>query len=122
MGNRLKNSGQNKKSIFGKIEDLLNKGGMFSDGVPSKYFPQLFFFLFLGVFYIGYTHYASKLARKTNKLKKEVEDLRADYTTMKANYMYESKLSEVSKKVKEYGLSESSTSPMKIKITESEYK
>ena len=119
MGNKLKNSSQN--SLFSKIENLLNKGGMFSEGVRSKYFPQLFFFLFLGVFYIGYTHYANKLARKTNTLKKEVEDLRADYTTMKANYMFESKLSEVSKKVKEYGLSESSSSPTKIKVKESEY-
>ena len=107
--------------MFSKIENLLNKGGMFNDGVPSKYFPQLFFLLFLGVLYIGYTHYANKLARKTNTLKKEVEDLRADYTTMKANYMLESKLSEVSKKVKKYGLSESSDSPVKVKVKPSEY-
>ena len=120
MENRLKDSKQ--QSLFRKIEKVLSKGEIFKDGVPSKYFPQLFFFLFLGVTYIGYTHYVNKLARKTDTLKKQVEDLRADYTTMKANYMYESKLSEVSKKVKEYGLREPSSYPTKIKVKASEYR
>ena len=119
MSNEEKNT--EKTSAFSRIENLLNKGSIFSDGVPSRYFPQVFFVLFLGVFYIGYTHYANKLARKSNTLKKEVEDLRADYTTMKANYMIESKLSEVSKKVAQYGLNESSHSPTKIKVKPEEY-
>lgn len=120
MANKLKNDSGNKKSLFTRIENLLSKGGIFEDGVPAKYFPKVFFFLFLGIVYIGYTHYANKLARKTDKLKKEVEDLRADYTTMKANYMLESKLSEVSKKVKEFGLEESSDSPVKVKVKKDE--
>ena len=120
MSNRLKND-SGKTSVFGRIESLMSKGGVFEDGVPAKYFPKILFFLLLGVLYIGNTHYANRLARKTNKLKKEVEDLRADYTTMKANYMLESKLSEVSKKVRVYGLSESSNSPVKIKVTKEEY-
>ncbi|MFK7900929.1 MAG: FtsL-like putative cell division protein [Cyclobacteriaceae bacterium] len=122
MSNELKHiDSKEGKSIFARVENTLSKGGLFDDGVPTKYFPHIFFFLFLGVFYIGYTHYANKVARRTNKLKKEVEDLRADYTTMKANYMYESKLSEVAKKVTSYGLSESNKSPIKIKVPADEY-
>mgnify|MGYP001796119542 FL=1 len=50
-------------------------------------------------------------------MKKEIEDLRADYTTLKADYMYASKQSEVAKKVEKLGIKESLRPPEKITIT-----
>jgi hypothetical protein len=54
-------------------------------------------------------------------LENEVEDLRADVTTLEAEYMFSSKQSEVAKNVKTLGLEESKQPPYKIVIDESEY-
>ena len=86
-----------------------------------KYMPNLLFTLALCIFYIGNSHYAEKTIRKIDKLKKEVQDLRADYTTLKADYMFASKQSEVARKVNNKGLRESSTPPNKIILEEGEY-
>jgi hypothetical protein len=50
-----------------------------------------------------------------------VEDLRADYTTLKSDLMFSSKQSEVARKVKEYGLKETLTPPYKVVVNKDEY-
>ena len=75
----------------------------------------------LSLFYIGNTHYAEKTVRKINNVQAEVEDLRADYTTMKSDLMFASKQSEVAKKVKVFGLEESLEPPHKIVVEKGEY-
>ena len=81
-----------------------------------KYIPHVVFLAFIGIFYIGNTHYAERTMRKIEVLEVEVEELRADYTSLKADYMFSSKQSEVAKKVKGIGLEESKTPPNKIII------
>jgi hypothetical protein len=71
--------------------------------------------------YVGNTHYAESTQRKVNKLQTEVEDMRADYTTLKAEYMYAKLQSEVAKKVKDRGLEESQTPAYKIVLKEREH-
>ena len=46
----------------------------------------------------------------------EVEDLRADYTTLKADLMFASKQSEVARQVSEIGLKESLKPPYKVVV------
>lgn len=75
----------------------------------------------LGLFYISNTHYADKTVRRINELQAEVEDLRADYTTTKADLMFASKQSEVARKVSAFGLKESLKPPYKIVVNEDEY-
>ena len=79
---------------------------------------HLRFVAVLCVVYIGSRHYAEKKIRTIDKLETAVEDLRADYTTLKADYMYASKQSEVAKEAKRLGLKESNVSPYKIVVTE----
>ena len=110
-----------RSGVFGWIERAIKMDSLFEEGVPVYYLPYVLFVVVLGLFYIGNTHYADKTNRKIIKLEREVEDLRADYTTLKADYMYSSKQSEVAKKVKELGLVESQEPPYKIEIEESEY-
>ena len=62
-----------------------------------------------------------KLVRKIAKMKVEVNDLRADYTTLKAELMFKSKQSEVAKEVQSIGLEESMVPPQKIDLEEIEY-
>jgi len=59
--------------------------------------------------------------RKINNVQTEVEDLRADYTTLKSDLMFSSKQSEVAKKVNAFGLKESLTPPYKVVVEKGEY-
>jgi hypothetical protein len=72
--------------------------------------------MFLTLLYIGNTHYGYRMNRNIQKLKLETEDLRADYTTLKSDYMEASKQSEVARKVAAYGLVESSSPPFRITV------
>ncbi len=112
---------EEKKKVFGGITDRFKMEKLFEEGVPVKYLPYALFIAALLIFYIGNSHYAERTIRQTDKTKTEVEDLRADYTTLKAELMFASKQSEVAKKVAPYGLEESYKPPYKIVIKEGEY-
>ncbi|WP_317206652.1 FtsL-like putative cell division protein [Hymenobacter sp. 15J16-1T3B] len=107
---------QSTWSIFSLVEKVLNVDGLFRDGVPVHYLPHTLFVMFLILVYIGNTHYAARMNRSIQRLKTETEDLRADYTTLSADYMEASKQSEVARKVAAYGLVESSSPPFSIKV------
>jgi hypothetical protein len=105
-----------KGSIFSLIEKTFS-AGMFAEGLPVKYLPHILWVSFLIILYIANAHYAEKTTRKIDKMKLEVEDLRADFTTQKSEYMYASKQSEVARKVLERGLTESKVPPVLIDKT-----
>ena len=108
-------------SLFSGIEKKLRLESYFEEGFPVHKLPKILFVLALGMVYISNTHYTEKTVRKINAMQAEVEDLRADYTTLKADLMFASKQSEVARKVKSMGLTESLKPPYKIEIEEGEY-
>jgi hypothetical protein len=108
-------------SLFRRIENYIKVDGLFEKGVPVIFLPKIMFITLLVIFYIANSHYTDKTVRKIDKIKLEVENLRADYTTQKYEYMKESMQSEVAKKVAAIGLEESSVPPFKIVLKESEY-
>lgn len=108
-------------SVFSGLEKKLKLESYFEEGFPVQHLPKIIFVMALGLFYIGNTHYAEKTVRKINHVQAEVEDLRADYTTMKSDLMFASKQSEVAKKVKAIGLEESLEPPHKIVVEKGEY-
>lgn len=107
--------------MFQAFDGLLQMDQFFADGVPVKFIPYILFLTVIGVFYIGNGHHAERNIREITTLQREVEDLRADYTTLKAEYMFGSKQSEVAKKIAPKGLKESLTPPEKIEISRHEY-
>lgn len=113
--------GEPGKSVFSGMEKHLNLEGYFEEGFPIQHLPKILFVVALVLFYIGNTHYAEKTVRKINNVQAEVEDLRADYTTLKSDLMYASKQSEVARKVKAYGIKESLIPPTKVVVEEGEY-
>lgn len=113
--------GESGTSVFSGLEKKLNLESYFEEGFPIQYLPKILFVLGIALFYIGNTHYAEKTVRKINHIQAEVEDLRADYTTLKSDLMFASKQSEVAIKVKAYGLKESLTPPTKVVVEEGEY-
>ncbi|HEY8511171.1 MAG TPA: FtsL-like putative cell division protein [Cyclobacteriaceae bacterium] len=109
------------KGLFSRIEKVLRLENYFEEGFPVAHLPKIAFVMVLGIFYISNTHYAEKTIRQINRLRVEVEDLRADYTTRKADLMLAGKQSEVAKKVKPLGLKESLEPPFKIVVRKGEY-
>ena len=118
----IKRVGKGKgKSLFSGLEKKIKLENYFEEGFPVEYLPKILFIVVLSLFYIGNTHYAEKTVRRINQMQAEVEDLRADYTTLKSDLMFASKQSELARKVKTLGLKESLTPPFKIVIEEGEY-
>ena len=108
-------------SVFSGLEKRMRLETYFEDGFPVKYLPKILFGMVLSLIYISNTHYAEKTTRAINKAQSEVEDLRADFTTLKADVMFASKQSEVARRVKSLGLKESVKPPYKIIVREGEY-
>lgn len=109
------------KGMFAGMEKKLKLESYFEEGFPVQYLPKILFIMVLGLVYISNTHYAEKTVRKINTIRAEVEDLRADYTTLKSDLMFASKQSEVARKVKALGLKESLKPPYKVAIEKGEY-
>ncbi len=110
-----------RSSLFSGLEKKLKLETYFEEGFPVQYLPNILFVLFLSLLYIGNTHYAEKTTRAINKAQSEVEDLRADFTTLKADLMFAGKQSEVARRVKPLGLKESLHPPHKIEVEKGEY-
>lgn len=107
---------------FSGLEKKLKLESYFEEGFPVQYLPKILFAVLLSLLYIeNNTHHAEKATRKIDKMQSEVEDLRADYTTLKADIMYASKQSEVARRVKDLGLKESLNPPFKVVVDKSEY-
>lgn len=84
------------------------------DLIPIRYFYYFLWVVMLLVLYERMGYLSEQYVRKSLILKKEVEDLRAEYTTIKAEYMKSGKQSEIIDKVKAMGLEENLTPPHKI--------
>jgi len=108
-------------SIFNLLDRYTKMDVIFQDGLPVKFLPYILYLMIVALFYIGNTHYAEKTIRKIDKIKLETEDLRADYTTLKSDYMEASKQSEVARNVAPTGLIESSSPPYQIEVHGEEY-
>ena len=105
-----------RKSIFTWIEEKLDVTGILGEGVPVQLVPPIGFITLLALIYIGGNHRAENMVRKIEKAQQEVEDLRADVTTLEAEYMLSSMQSEVAKRVAAQGLEELNQPPIKIEV------
>lgn len=106
------------KGFFSLLDKVLPMDESIGEVIHLRFLPQILFVAALCVVYIGSRHYAEKKIRNIDKLETAVEDLRADFTTLKAAYMKDSKQSSVAVKAARLGLKESNVSPYKIVIPE----
>lgn len=114
----VKEAKRSKNSVFSLIDNNMKMESAFGNGLPVKYIPYILYITFLGVLYIANIHFSDRMNRRIVELRKVVEDLKSDHTTMKANNMKDSKLSSVAEKVEEMGLKEANTSPQIIIVEE----
>ena len=108
-------------SIFALLDKYANVDALFEHGVPLKFMPHVLILTGITLFDIGNTHFAEKTIRTIDKIKVETEDLRADFTTLKSEYMEASKQSEVARNVAPLGLVESSSPPYQVIVPADEH-
>lgn len=94
----------------------MNLADIFRDGIPARYLPKVAFSFFMCLLYIGISHQSNRTIQRLNRSKTLLEDLRVNYTTQKAELMYQSKQSEIARLVAPFGLEESETPPQKISL------
>ncbi|HSJ68968.1 MAG TPA: FtsL-like putative cell division protein [Anditalea sp.] len=104
-----------KKNLFTMIDEKINITGIIGEGIPVRLVPPFLYAATLALIYIWSNHRAENTIRKIERVQQEVEDLRADVTTLEADYMYSSKQSEVAKKIEVLGIYEIDAPPTKIK-------
>ena len=81
-----------------------------------QYLPYFIFITILGVLYIANTYYSERVITEITKLDKEVDVLKRDYSTLKYQYIYHSKQTEIAKKVRGLGLIENDEPVIKIQV------
>jgi len=116
MSKNIYKASKKKTGLFTYLENHMPFGGLFIDGLPSRYLPLVLYSFLLGLLYIGNTHYYEKNLRKAEKLEQEVEALRVTFTTLQSSYMLASKQSMVAQQVAALGLYESNKPPFKIVV------
>lgn len=107
---------QKKQGLFTYLERKLCFENFAVQGLPGRYIPRLLLTFCIGIFYVGNTHYHEKMVRKIGQLEQETAALRVDYTTLQADYMFDSKQSEIAHRVAKMGLYEAPHPPLKIKL------
>lgn len=83
---------------------------------PIKYLDGTLFLLLLGLIVVFFRINAERQMRQLRKANEEVNNLRAAYTILKANYMKMGKQSELAPKVEKFGLKESRQTPQRIVV------
>ena len=104
------------KTVFTWLEEKLDVKGILGEGVPVQLVPPVGFLVLLALIYIYSNHRAEKMTRTIEKAQQEVEDLRADVTTLEAEYMQSSMQSEVAKRVAKLEIYELNQPPIKIEV------
>ncbi len=104
-----------KMNLSNSIRHFVS-GNFLSHEDTVAWLPFVFFIASLGLVYIANGYYAEGQVRKLNRLSEELKDLRSEYVISKADLMFVSKQSEVSKAASVIGLKESIHPPKKISV------
>ncbi|WP_419241705.1 FtsL-like putative cell division protein [Cardinium endosymbiont of Nabis limbatus] len=102
-----------KRTLFGQLEKRLCLNGISLD--TPYYLSRLFYLFFLGLLYIWNAHYHEKMLHKIHQLQPVVDGLRVKHMRLQSTYMFDSKQSEVAKKVALLAIYESKVPPYIIK-------
>jgi len=108
--------GGSGKTIFSWMEEKLDVTRILGEGVPVQLVPPVGFLVILALLYIYSNHRAEIMVRKINSAQQEVQDLRADVTTLESEFMKSSMQSEVAKRAAALELYELNQPPYKIEV------
>jgi len=114
-----RNNKKSKGSVARAFVGLLNGSFLTKENAVQR-MPFLLFVTSLIIIYIGNTHYSEKTVRETDKITKELKELRSEHITTMFELMFKSRQSEVAKSVASVGLKEPVTPPVKIALKKNE--
>lgn len=81
-----------------------------------KNVPFFFFLGFLATIYIANSHFAERNVRKIQVLQREIKEMRWFYMSLQSENMFNSKRSEIAKKVAPDGLRQLNSKPKIIEV------
>lgn len=116
MANAVKNQSNEPsgKPKNGVMDLLFNIDSMTGGELPIPLLKKIVFIAGLIMVYIYYTMMAESKIHRIEKAKMDLEEIRANYTTQKAEYMKVGKQSYLALSMKKYKLEVSLTPPIKI--------
>lgn len=108
-------SSQRRSGLFHWVDRLLNLDTLLKEQHRHRIVPYLLFTATLAVVYIANRHYAERKQRQLIQLRREVNNLRTEYTTRKAAYMSLTRQSIVRQKARKIGLESGKKGPYLIR-------
>ena len=107
-----------KGRLIAGVNQLIGLDRLFGENNtwPIRNIERILWVTFLLIIYIGLTHNAERLVRRSQRTRTEVDELRAQYTTLQADFMKSGKQSELSKRMAPLGLTDSQTPPRKLVV------
>lgn len=87
-----------------------------SSDLILKQLPMIFFLGFLALIYIANAHLAERNVRRIQLMTKDIQQLRWQYMSIKADIMYNSKHSEIEAQVRSIGLRTLNGQPKRIVV------
>lgn len=89
---------------------------LFNREDASKWLPYTLFVFVLVVLYISVQQFAERTVRNTEKINREIKELRSEYLSTKAELMKERMQTDIAKKLEGTGLKELREPARKLKI------
>jgi len=108
------NSKTKHKSNAGLLDLIFNLDPITGGELPIDLIKRIIYVAFLIFIYIYYSMLADVEIHQISKIKAELQEVRADYTTQKAEYMKAGKQSYLANEMKKYQLELSLIPPIKV--------
>lgn len=108
------NNTSRKRSFVHKSFRNVLDGSILTKRSAQRFLPFGLYLSLLALIYIGHNYWAERTIRNIEKTKYELKELRSEHISMKSELMFNSKQSEIAKRLNEHGLKESTTPPYKI--------
>lgn len=110
---------QKSSGIRFDIRQLLD-GSLFANEKVVKNLPFILFITGLAIVYIANSSVAERNRRNLARLTEDLKELRYKYISTKSGVMYQSNPSQISEKLRETGIKESTIPPVKIFVKKEE--
>ncbi len=105
---------KNRHISVGKSVASVLDGSFLTRENLLRQIPFMVFITFLGIIYIANSYNAEKTIIDINRTKKQLEELRYEYITVKSTLMFQSKQSEIAYRLAASQLKESTVPPIKL--------
>ncbi len=107
------------QKVVRSLSSIFSGNFLSKDNVVSS-LPYVFFLTLLGIMYIANGYYSEKTVRDLYRVGAELKELRSEYITIKSDFNYKSKQSQVAEATVEFGIKESIVPPSKIIVSKEE--